>query len=60
LGLDRGTHLGQRSWSRVNKAGHICAIDPLVRLLNFALASKGRPHMTLAMTRRVDSGDLRF
>jgi transposase len=41
LGLDRGTHLGQRSWNRVDKAGHMIAIDPPVRFLTFALASKG-------------------
>ena len=41
LGLDRGPHLGQRTWCRVNKAGHMIAIDPPVRFLTFPLASKG-------------------
>jgi hypothetical protein len=33
--------MGQRSWSRVDKAGHMIAIDSPVKVLNFALASKG-------------------
>jgi hypothetical protein len=41
MGLDRGTHLGQRSSCRVDKAGHMIAIDPPVRFLIFSLASKG-------------------
>ena len=41
LGLDRGPHLGQRSWCRVNQAGHMIAIDPPVRILTFPLASEG-------------------
>ena len=28
LGLDRGPHLGQRSWRRVKQAGHMIAVDP--------------------------------
>ena len=34
-------HMGQRSWRRVDKAGHMIAIDPPVRILIFPLASEG-------------------
>jgi hypothetical protein len=39
--VDRGPHLGQRTWRRVEKAGHMIAIDTPVRFLTFSLASKG-------------------
>jgi hypothetical protein len=45
LGLDRGYHLGQRSSSRIQKAGHMIAIDPPVKILIFLLHPRGRPHM---------------
>jgi hypothetical protein len=45
LGLDCGPHLDQRSWHRVEKAGHLIAIDPPVRLLISRLHPRGRPHM---------------
>jgi hypothetical protein len=41
LGMDRGPHLDQRTWRRVETAGHMIAIDPPVSLLTFSLASKG-------------------
>jgi hypothetical protein len=41
LGLDRGTHLGQRPCEPRQQAGHMTAIEPPVRILNFALASEG-------------------
>jgi hypothetical protein len=34
-------HMGQRSWNRADKAGHMIAIDSPVRILNEALASEG-------------------
>ena len=43
LGLDRGPHLGQRTWRRVTKAGHMIAIDPPVRFLTFLLHPRARP-----------------
>jgi hypothetical protein len=54
MGRDRGTHLGQRSSCRVDKAGHMIAIDPPVRFLTFSLASKGpSTHATTPLQRHV-------
>jgi len=38
-------HMGQRSLRRVDKAGHMIAIDSPVSLLIFLLHPRGRPHM---------------
>ena len=45
-------HMGQRSRCRASKAGHMSAIDPLVRILLPLLNSRGRPHKTLAVAPR--------
>jgi hypothetical protein len=42
------------------QAEHMTAIDPPVRILDQPLHPRGRPHMTLTMTRRVNTGELRF
>jgi len=41
LGLDRGTHLGQRSLHRVEQAGHMIAVDPRVNSLVDPLEPNG-------------------
>ena len=38
-------HMGQRSLRRVDKAGHMIAVDLPVSLLIFLLHPRGRPHM---------------
>jgi len=41
LGPDREPHLGLRSWRRVDKAGHMIAVEPPVRILFEALEPTG-------------------
>jgi hypothetical protein len=44
-GPDRERHLGQRPWRRVDKAGHMIAVEPPSKFSSKFLNPRGRPHM---------------
>jgi hypothetical protein len=45
LGPDREPLLGPRSWRRVDKAGHMIAVEPPSKFSSKFLNPRGRPHM---------------